>query len=167
MDTLFILLIVAAVVYAVVKLVQAQLRRGKRNACEEAGKLGLAVTEVKRDIPFSSGLGHRYRLEEHSCVRYCLAHRAPGGPAWSLLVRPDADSASPFPPGWQLVVHSGVIGEPLRQELLGVTEDWQEEFLELEGSSSSVCAFWEEWGGAEQARRIYGYLQRLSAAMKS
>jgi hypothetical protein len=48
-----------------------------------------------------------------------------------------------------------------------VAENWQEEFLELEGSNASVCAFWEEWGGVTQARRIYDYLQRLSAAMKS
>ena len=167
MEILVVLLILVTAGYGIVKLIRNRLQRAKQDARREAELLGLAVGEVKRDIPFGTGFGQQYRLEARTCVRYCLSHGESGAPRWSLLMRSDSDTVPPFPPGWQLVVPDGILSEQLQQELISVAENWQEEFLELEGSNASVCAFWEEWGGVTQARRIYDYLQRLSAAMKS
>jgi hypothetical protein len=167
MEVLVVLAILVALSYGLVKLIQNRLQQAKESGRREAEQLGLVVGEVKRDIPFGTGFGQRYRLEARTCARYCLSHGVTGAPSWSLLMRPDSDTVPPFPPGWQLVVPNGSLSEQLQQELISVAKSWQEEFLELEGSGESVCAFWEEWGGVTQARRIYDYLQRLSTATKS
>ncbi len=167
MEILVVLIILGAVSYGIVKLVRNRLQRAKQSARREAELLGLDVSEVKRDIPFGTGFGQRYRLEARTCVRYCLSHEVSGAPSWSLLMRPDSDTVPPFPPGWQLVLSDGTLSALLQQKPISVADNWQEDFLELEGSGASVCAFWEEWGGAAQTRRIYDFLQRLISALKS
>ncbi len=151
--------LLAAVVLALIVLaVLRHIRRGAADAREAARHLGLRVEEVVRDVP----TGPEGKLEPRRIVKYSLQRLAPGAPRWALLQRRHTAAGVESWKGWQLVVVHEQISERLRAALARITADWTEEYLEIEATASEIAAYWEEWGGAEQSRRIHGYLQQIS-----
>ena len=63
--------------------------------------------------------------------------------------------------GWWLNVQGRDLSETLRKVISRISDDWREEYLEVESTPAEIAAYWEEWGGATQARRIKTYLTEL------
>lgn len=97
-------------------------------------------------------------MRRRRCIEYLLAvpHYAF---EWELFQRFDKSDRRVID-GWRLDV-VGVLPLSLDGALAEVRVQWTEEFLELEGSSRGIAAYWEEWGGAAQAERIHGILMAL------
>ncbi len=127
-------------------------------------RLGIAVSEVRRDLPFFGRGNHSVTVEPGSCIRYSVTRRAGRQPAaWSFLQRTRKEGAQ-YPNNWLFVSPGGDPPETLRRILEKIAHEWSEELLEFEASASEVSAFWEEWGGRDLASRLFQYLRELADA---
>jgi hypothetical protein len=128
----------------------------------ETDALGLESIEVARALPVAAIGGRSYRLVDGRCTRHRLPAFRPGAPRWELLQRPGTEAA-PLPAGWQLVVHSGEVSPALREQLLKITAEWTEGFLELEGDAEGVVAYSDDARGQAALWQVHGYLKALAA----
>lgn len=138
-------------------------KSGKIEARAEAIRLGIAVEEIERELPVFDDC-NTVHLERDWCVRYSV-ERQPGRlPAeWSFLQRTKNEGAQ-YPHGWLFVSPLGAPSPGLEQVLVRIADEWTEELLEFESTSSEVSAFWEEWGGCSMVTKIHDYLQQLARA---
>lgn len=141
------------------------LHSGGADARAEAERWGVRVGEVERAVPQMTRSGRLIRLEPYICVRYSIGRIGPAfGPTWAFLQRGDGTDDR-FPNGWTFEGPPSVLRTPVGEALERIASDWTEELLELEADSNGeLHAFWEEWGGAEQAARVIGYLEAIRAA---
>lgn len=126
---------------------------------EEAVRLGVAVSELERDIPIFSRDMESVELRRGTCVCYSIP-RASGKTSWQLLQRTKASGAT-LPSDYLLSVQ-GVLPEPLVNELHSVAERYSEEYFEFEATPTRVSVYWEEWGGPEKAIELHATLARLA-----
>lgn len=131
----------------------------------ETENLGIEQSEVARPLPVAAIGGRSYRLVEGKCQRYRLPNHAPGAPRFELLQRPGTEDAT-LAPGWQLVVYSGVVSAALRAELARITQEWTEDFLELDGDDQGICAYWHATRGEQAVWQVHGFLKALAAAVR-
>jgi hypothetical protein len=131
----------------------------------EQGNLGLEVSEVSRALPVAAIGGRSYRLVEGKCARYRLPNHAPGAPRFELLQRAGTEDGE-LAPGWQLVVHGGQVPAALRAELVRISKEWTEDFLELEGDDQGICAYWNEGRGQTAVWQVHGYLKAIAEAVR-
>lgn len=131
----------------------------------ETGNLGLEVMEVTRALPVAAIGGRSYRLVDGRCVRYRLPNHAPGAPRFELLQRAGTEESA-LAPGWQLVVRGGTVDARLRDELVRITKEWTEGYLELEGDDQGICAFWDESRGQTAVWQVHGYLKAIADAVR-
>jgi hypothetical protein len=131
----------------------------------EQGNLGLEVSEVGRALPVAAIGGRSYRLVDGKCTRYRLPNHAPGAPRFELLQRAGTADAA-LAPGWQLVVHRGEVSARLRAELERITNEWTEDFLELEGDDQGISAFWNEGRGQTAIWQVHGFLKAVAEAVR-
>ncbi len=135
---------------------------GRRAAREEAERRRVSVTTVERPVPIFARGGQCQGLEPHQCVRYSVARRATAPPAAWAFVQRSAASDTRFPHGWRFEGPEAALTAPLRRVLETIAADWREELLEFEAPADGwLHAYWEEWGGAEVAGRIVGYLEAI------
>ncbi len=135
---------------------------GGESARAEALRLGLKVTQGERDVPHFDGKNRLGGLSRWRCVEYSLRREPAEGPAyWSFLQR-TKDQGAQYSNGWLFSSAEGPAPMPLDQLLKRIADEWVEEYLEFEATPVSVSAFWEEWGGAKTARRLYETLLELS-----
>jgi hypothetical protein len=128
----------------------------RNKARDEALRLGLAVSEVDRELPiFERGGG--FELLSGSCVRYALP-RISSGSTWELLQRDEGHGAN-LPNGYLL--NSEDITSEFLDRFRPTAEEFSEEYFEFEGSASEVAVFWQEYGGAAQAARLHRALSLL------
>ena len=141
------------------------LHSGDTDLRAEAQRRGVRVGEVERAVPIMTRSGRLAGLEPHNCVRYSIGRIGPaGGPAWAFLQREEATDDR-FPHGWTFEGSPSALQAPLREALEWIASEWTEELLEFEADShGELHAFWEEWGGVEQAARVIGYLEAIRAA---
>jgi hypothetical protein len=137
----------------------------KAAARAEAIRLGIAIDEIERDCPFFLDYNNgTVKIEADWCIKYSVKRqlgRVP--PEWSFLQRTQKQGAQ-YPHGWLFVSVHGAPPASLESVLRKIAHEWNGEFLEFEGTSAEVSAFWEEWGGAKIVLKIYGYLQELARA---
>lgn len=132
---------------------------GCKTEREEAVQLGIAVSEVERDLPYFTRDAQSCQLGRGSCVRYSLPCSGGGThSAWALLQRTERDGAQ-LPNGYLL---QGEVSDALRQVLTKLATEFSEEYFEFEGTTTDVAVYWEEWGGASQVQRIHQVLQTLA-----
>lgn len=135
---------------------------GRRAARELAERRGVSVTTVERLVPIFARGGQCQGLEPHQCVRYSVTRRATAPPAAWAFVQRGAGSDARFPHGWRFEGPEAALTAPLRRLLGTIAADWREELLEFEATPDGwLHAYWEEWGGAQVAGRIVGYLQAI------
>lgn len=67
-----------------------------------------------------------------------------------------------FPNGWLFSSTEGGAPEAVDKILRRLSEEWVDEYLEIEATPQAIAAFWEEWGGAKGARRIHELLVSLA-----
>lgn len=154
--------LIAAVAYALFR----SLTRPRPDAPtlrRETGELGLESIEVSRALPMAAIGGRSYRLVDGRCTRHRMPAFRPGAPRWELLQRPGTE-ATPLPSGWQLVVRSGEVSPALREQLLKITAEWTEGFLEIEGDEEGVVAYTNDARGQTGLFQIHGYLKALASA---
>ena len=135
---------------------------GRRAARDQAERRGVSVTTVERPVPIFARSGQCQGLEPHQCVRYSVARRstAPAA-AWGFVQRGIGSDAR-FPHGWRFEGREAALTAPLRGVLGTIAADWREELLEFEATPDGwLHAYWEEWGGAQVAGRVVGYLQAI------
>jgi len=131
----------------------------------ETANLGLEVIEVTRALPVAAIGGRSYRLVDGRCVRYRLPNHAPGAARFELLQRAGTEDGV-LASGWQLVVRGGAVSPRLREELVRITKEWTEGYLELEGDEQGICAFWDEAHGQDSIWRVKGYLDSIAEAVR-
>jgi hypothetical protein len=138
------------------------LRKDETRA--EAIRLGIAVSEVQRDLPFFSRGNHSVKVELDSCVRYAMKRRPGRQPAeWAFLQRTPKEGAQ-YPNNWLFVSRYGDPPDTLGRVLQKIAHEWDGELLEFEASLAEISAFWSEWGGREKAATIAQYLRELAEA---
>lgn len=138
------------------------LSPGKNSTREEALRLGMTVEEVERDIPYFESRKGPVKLKLGRCMKYSLKRASmEQAVTWSFLQRSEKEGAQ-FPNNWLFASPASAPSPPLRRVLDQIAKEWREEYLEFEGNEKEVSAFWEEWGGAEVANKIYQYLLQLS-----
>ena len=140
-------------------LFSALFSSGKRER-EEAARLGMTVQEVTRDLPEFSGDG-TVTLESDRCMRYSIPRRVSFGSTWSLLQRTKAMGAT-FPNDY-LLSSTGPLPERLLEHLREISEEYDEELFEFEGTANDVAVYWLEWGGPEEVRALRAYLEKVAA----
>ncbi len=135
---------------------------GRRAAREEARHRGVSVATVERPVPIFARGGQCQGLEPHQCVRYSVArHVTAHLPAWAFVQRGTGSDAR-FPYGWHFEGPEAALTAPLRRVLGTIAAEWREELLEFEATHDGwLHAYWEEWGGAQVAGRIVGYLEAI------
>jgi hypothetical protein len=133
---------------------------GRKKERAEAERLGLAVTEVARELPEFTGDGG-IKLEPDRCVRYSLPRRFRGGPTWSLLQR-TKEAGATLPNDYQLQAKEA-LSDALTKQLHEIAETYDEEYFEFEGTASDVGVYWLEWGGADKVRALHAHLEKLAA----
>ena len=149
----------------------------KKATREEALRLGLLVEDVERDLPISFSNNQPIRFKRHKCVRYSLRKARTDTPRWSFLQRVEVKGIHYLDPEnwqtikgvvepeiWKLAVENGDVPDVVKKVLTQIASAWTEEYLEFEGTPTEVSAYWEEWGGPQQARIIYTYLQEIAKA---
>jgi hypothetical protein len=141
-------------------------RRARLEARAEALRRGLTVTEVEREVALSRDRGRSWRLEPAHCVRYFLPHAGAPQLRWSLLLRPGTDDGT-LAPHWTLSGSPASLPPALRDVLYRIASAGTEEYLEFEGDTDGVSAYWDEWGGATMAAQVHHRLQEISRAMEA
>ena len=139
----------------------------RRAARDQAERRNVSITTVERPVPIFARGGQCQGLEPQECVRYSVA-RSPTAPpaAWTFVQRSAASDAR-FPHGWRFEGPEATLTAPLRRVLETIAADWREELLEFEATPGGwLHAYWEEWGGAQVADRIVGYLEAIVDAEK-
>jgi len=132
---------------------------GFKSEREKAVRLGIAVSDVERDLPQFTRNNRSCKLVRGSCVKYSLPRHGGGvRSAWSLLQRTKRDGAQ-LQNGYLL---QGDVSDGLRQVLTKLATEFSEEYYEFEGTTTDVAVFWEEYGGADQVQRIHQVLQSLA-----
>lgn len=132
---------------------------GKKES-EIAKDLGLTVAEVERELPEFTDDGG-IKLEKDKCVRYSLPRRIQGGATWSLLQRTEEMGAD-FPNDY-LLESSAPLPDALLDLLEEIAEAYDAEYFEFEGTASEVAAYWLEFGGKDNVRRLQAHLEKLAA----
>ena len=136
----------------------------KDQARAEAIRLGIAVSEVWRDLPFFSRGNHSVTVNPGSCVRYAIKRRPGRQPAeWSFLQRTRREGAQ-YPNNWFFVSRYGDPPDTLGHVLTKIAHEWDGELLEFEALPGEISAFWSEWGGREVAATVAQYLRDLAEA---
>lgn len=158
-----LLALLALVGYALYRSV-VRPRADAPTRSRETEPLDLEVSPVTRALPVAAIGGRSFRLVEGRCVRYRLPHHAPGAPRFELLQRPGTE-AEPLAPGWQLMVHQGEVPLGLRDELVRISGEWTEDFLEFEGDDQGLCAYLSEGRGRDALWQVHGYLKALAAVV--
>jgi hypothetical protein len=135
---------------------------GSGDERRHAETLGMAVSDVERELPSFSSRNRLEALSMDSCVRYALPRRgcAPRVP-WNFQQRTKAQGAQ-FPNGY-LLVAAGEIKSELHERLRQVAEEYDEELFEFEGTDQEVAVYWAEWGGNEQVEKLHKTLSVLAA----
>jgi hypothetical protein len=133
--------------------------RAKERA--EAGRLGITVREVTRELPEFAANGRLISVEPDKCVRYSVPRRARGGPTWSLLQR-TVETGATYPNDY-LLTKSAPLPAALEERLRKIAEAFPEELFEFEGTDEDVAVYWAEWGGPEKVRELHAHLQWLAA----
>ena len=131
---------------------------GRKAEREEAIRLGIAVSDVERNLPHFTRANQSCQLVRGSCIRYSLPRQRGVGSAWTLLQRTERDGAQ-FPNGYLL---QGEASDALRQFLTKLATEFSEEYFEFEGTPTDVAVYWKEWGGASQVQQIQHVLQSLA-----
>ncbi|HWP94289.1 MAG TPA: hypothetical protein VNL72_00945 [Gammaproteobacteria bacterium] len=157
--------LVAAVLYALYRLLVKRPAAGGDGIRREIESYGVEVRQVMRSLPVVAVGGRSYRLVDGKCVLYRLPNHVPGAPRWQLLQRAGTEHP-PFPPGWQFVLLSGEPGGRLQDVLLRIAREWGGEYLELEGDGEAIYAYWQESGGPHAAWRVHDYLKALAEAVR-
>src|SRR5690348_3723540 len=138
-------------------------RRTSRAGIAEANDLGLETSEVEREI--LSSLTHSVRRGR--CLRSRLTlpdgHAASMRP-WRLLQRAGAKHPQ-LPSGWRVDGLPTPLPPVLRTAFVAVTEEWKERLFEAEGTATDVCAYWDGFHGAREARAVRDHLDRIVAAL--
>ena len=137
-------------------------RRSEKSARKRALKMGVAVTEVSRDMLCATKNKQAEALAGTALAKYAIP-RKPAGPAssWSFLRRPDGEGVK-YGHGWLLVCAEGQASEAMAATLRAIAAQARGECLEFEASGTEVCAYWKEWGGSENAESICLWLQELA-----
>ena len=144
-------------------LLDTILGRRKNAARIEAIKLGITVDVVIRECPFFNRNNSKVSLEACQCTKYTVQRQLRGEPAdWFFLQRTPNEGAQ-YAHGWLFISAAGRPSVALERELTKIAEEWEDEFLEFEGTPTEVSAFWDEWGSRAIVARIHGYLQALAA----
>lgn len=156
-------LYVVAVLGAIALVVRLanRLQRGNSNGSErkEALRLGIAVSDVERDMPQFTQGNQSCELVRGSCARYSLPRQGGGTRSiWSLLQRTRRDGAQ-LANGYLL---QGEVSDALRQDLTKLATEFSEDYFEFEGTTTDVGVYWEERGGASQVQQLHEILQRLA-----
>lgn len=125
----------------------------------EAAKRGILVSKVDRQAYSRSGQGSKWRLGAMRCTRYALPVDRTRRPHWALLMRPKRGGIRGI--GWEFPDQTSALSAAHARALEEIAADWDEGFLELEGESGAIVAYWDESGGAAFASRICGYLERM------
>jgi hypothetical protein len=143
---------------------RTQQHSGAVRAREEALLLGVRVEEVVRDVPYFEG-PTKVKLEKETCTKYSLPRRVSGyPPKWRFFLRP-IDGAVEYPNGW--FFRASPDAPPpaeMNTVLREIADAVDEGFLEFEADAREVAAFWTEWGGVDEARRLHRWLQALGRA---
>ena len=160
---LSVTLILGGLTFGFFRFLDRRLAKGAKEARDHAIKTGLIVEKVQREVPFFTSNFRKPELKRELATTYCLRHAVTKAARWSFLQRETRDGAK-FPHGWELVIEHGKISQELEKALMDIAEEWDEEYLEFEFYPDRVCACWEEWGGAKQAKRVRGYLERIASA---
>lgn len=153
--------LLAAVAYALYRSL-TKPRADQTTVRRETDQLGLESIEIARALPVAAIGGRSYRLVDGRCIRHRLPAFKPGAPCWELLQRPGTET-SPLPSGWQLVVRGGEVSPALREQLLKVTAEWTEGFLELEGDEEGVVAYTDVGRDQTALWQVHGFLKALAA----
>jgi hypothetical protein len=132
---------------------------------EEALLLGIRIEEVERDVPHFISGNRKVVLKKDTCTKYSLRRRTGGYPvSWSFLMRTKNEGAQ-YPNGWFFRASPDRPAPPEMDKVLTeIATEVDEDYLEFEGDSHEVAAFWSEWGGIDQVRRVHGWLQALARA---
>ena len=138
---------------------------GTKEARTEALRRGVLVEAVEREIPIFHRHSIRFsHLERAECIRYSMPRQDPGRPnRWSFLQR-DTASGAQYENGWRFESPEGPPGAFLEGVLIRIANEWSEEYLEFEADSTSVHAYWNEFGGSETAGLIVDWLEALAGA---
>jgi len=132
---------------------------GRESEREEAIRLGIAVSDVERDLPQFTRGNLSCQLVRGSCVRYSLPRHGEGErTAWSLLQRTEQDGAQ-LPNGYLV---QGNASDDLREVLTKLATEFSEEYYEFEGTPTEVSVYWEEYGGNAGVQRVHEVLQSLA-----
>ncbi len=133
--------------------------RYKEERQARIAELGITRTTVERDCPYPDNRNRKTILRHGPCTEYRL--EIPGYPyRWKLLMRFDRDD--PRVENFWLVETDGVLPGRLAEALRKIKARVDEGFLELEGDERGVAAYLDEWGGAKEVDRIYGFLRSVS-----
>ncbi len=130
----------------------------KEKVRDKATQLGMSVQEVSRDLPKFNHANDFQNLVPGKCVRYALPRRSDSKAPWEMLQR-DKKQGAQLPNGY--LVKSNDINQHLLDTLRPIAEQLSQEYFEFEGTEIEVAAFWEEWGGAAGAEKIYKILSSL------
>lgn len=129
-----------------------------------AAERGIDVSEVDRQVYGYTGRfrATTWRLQEARCTRYALLVDRTDRPHWALLMHPQRDGIDGM--GWQFPDQASALSDAHVNALHEIAADWKEGFLELEGESGAIAAYWDESGGVDQASLVCGYLERMRSS---
>ena len=155
--------VIAALLSTLFLWMNRQEAKAARSSREEALLIGLRVDDVMREVPILESGNRRVTLKTEACAKYSLPRRLGGYPeTWAFLMRTPKEGAQ-YPNGW-LFRSSQEPPAEMDSVLTKVASEVDEEYLEFEGDRKEVSAFWTEWGGPEQVKRVHGWLQALGKA---
>lgn len=153
-------IVIIATLTALLYFKEFLLVRETRNHAKD---LGVALSKCTREVPTwkSHDFDRPPTLKKKTELGYCLKHSNRLTCQWSLLQR-ETQAESDFPPAWRLIVHQGKMPDALKQVLLKIAKERQNDYLEIVSDEENVCIYWKEWGGKVLANRIYTYLDDIT-----
>ena len=135
-------------------------KSGTDSTRKAAQELGISVSMVERELPHFPGNIDSLKLVKGTTARYALPRQSSNISTWELLQRNQAHGANM--PNFYLLNSSVSLSDELTEELRRVSEEYDEEYFEFEGTTSEVAVFWEEWGGKSKVESIHSLLEKLA-----
>ena len=120
----------------------------------------MTVSEIERDVPVFSRDMKTLVLKQGTVARYSIPRPSSSVNNRELLQRLPSHGAN-MPDSYSLG-SSGVLPNALSIELRKISEEYDGEYFEFEGTSLDVAVYWEEWGGAEKIASLHSQLKRLA-----
>lgn len=142
-------------------------RSGSRRKTRKAAiAAGFEVEDVQREMP-EFGKGMIYAMNQKKCARYAWRLDTQVRLKWSLLCRPEEQSAGLAVRGWLLQANHGELSGRMKDAIAFIVRDIGEpdEFFEVEMTEREIVFYWLESGGEEAVENLLSYTGRIKEAL--